>query len=109
MRFNGTRLPLYSEYVEHFRSDGSSNVSLKSVFKEHCAHMPTVLRIKGYRFFFFSNEGDEPPHIHIESAESYAKFWLNPVCLGYSSGFSSSRITELRILVEKHRNLFEGK
>lgn len=28
--------------------------------------MPTVLRWKGYRFYFFSNEGSEPPHIHID-------------------------------------------
>jgi hypothetical protein len=32
--------------------------------------MPTVLRVKGYRFFFFSNEGAEPPHIHIEYGEN---------------------------------------
>lgn len=40
--------------------------------------MPTIMRIDGYRFFFFSNEGSEPPHIHVEQAERYAKFWLNP-------------------------------
>lgn len=36
--------------------------------------MPTVLRIKGYRFFFFSLEETEPPHIHVEQAERVAKF-----------------------------------
>ena len=36
--------------------------------------MPTVIQIKGYRFFFFSNERNEPIHIHIEKADSYAKF-----------------------------------
>ncbi|WP_439481025.1 DUF4160 domain-containing protein [Cyclobacterium plantarum] len=41
--------------------------------------MPTVLRIGPYRFFFFSNEGNEPPHIHVESGEGHAKFWLEPV------------------------------
>jgi hypothetical protein len=40
---------------------------------------PTVLRVKGYRFFFFSLEGHGPPHIHVESAERFAKFWLGPV------------------------------
>ena len=39
--------------------------------------MPTVLRVDGYRFYFFSREGQEPPHIHVEQAERYAKFWLN--------------------------------
>lgn len=33
--------------------------------------MPTVLRVAGYRFFF-SNEGNEPPHIHVEHDEAYA-------------------------------------
>ena len=41
--------------------------------------MPEVFREGGYRFFFFSLEGMEPPHIHVESAEKYAKFWLNPI------------------------------
>jgi hypothetical protein len=41
--------------------------------------MPTVLQIKGYRFFFFSNERNETVHIHIEKAESYSKFWLDPL------------------------------
>ncbi len=39
--------------------------------------MPTILRIEGFRFFFFSNEGREKPHVHIESGENYAKYWLN--------------------------------
>jgi hypothetical protein len=40
--------------------------------------MPTVLRVGGYRFFFYSREGKEPAHVHVEQAERYAKFWLNP-------------------------------
>jgi hypothetical protein len=38
--------------------------------------MPTIYRHGGYRFFFFSNEGEEPPHIHIEAQGNVAKFWL---------------------------------
>lgn len=51
--------------------------------------MPTVLRVRGYRFFFFSLEGQEPPHIHVEAAEKFAEFWLNPVALANSRGFRS--------------------
>ena len=40
--------------------------------------MPTVLLIKGYRFFFYSHEGNEPMHIHIEKADAEAKVWLKP-------------------------------
>jgi len=43
--------------------------------------MPEVFREVGYRFFFFSLEGTEAPHIHVESAEKYAKFWLTPIAL----------------------------
>jgi len=41
--------------------------------------MPTVMRIAGYRFFFYSNEGSEPAHVHVQSGDGEAKFWLNPI------------------------------
>jgi hypothetical protein len=71
--------------------------------------MPTVLKVHGYRFFFFSNEGEEKPHIHVESADNYAKYWLKPVVLASSFGYNSSEITYLRKLVETHENLFWEK
>lgn len=48
--------------------------------------MPTVLRWNGYRFYFFSNEGSEPPHIHIDKRGNTAKYWLNPVALAQNTG-----------------------
>jgi len=71
--------------------------------------MPTVLRTGPHRFFFFSNEGDEPPHIHIETADNYAKFWLEPVMLARSVGYNASELNQLRKLVEEHRELFLEK
>jgi len=71
--------------------------------------MPTILRIRGYRFFFFSREGNEPAHIHIEQAERYAKFWLNPIQLAESEGFRSGEIAELRKLVRQNKFIFEEK
>jgi hypothetical protein len=71
--------------------------------------MPTVLRVRGHRFFFFSNEGNEPRHIHVETADRYAKFWLNPVALARSVGYTAVEIRQLRELVEEHRDLFEEK
>lgn len=65
--------------------------------------MPTVLRVRGYRFFFFSNEGRESPHIHLESAGNYAKFWLRPVELVRSVGYNPAELTRLRRLVEAHQ------
>lgn len=71
--------------------------------------MPTVLRVRGYRLFFFSMEGNEPPHIHVEKAEGYAKFWLNPVTLAQSRGFRSKALAEMTRLVKEHRVLFEER
>lgn len=48
--------------------------------------MPTILRWNGYRFYFFSNEGAEPPHIHIDKAGNSAKYWLQPVALARNIG-----------------------
>ena len=68
----------------------------------YLTHVPTVLRIAGYRFFF-SNEGNEPPHIHVESAERYAKFWLEPIALVENYGFRSAELAEIRRQVEAHQ------
>ena len=68
--------------------------------------MPEVLRIRGYRFFFFSREGNEPRHIHVQHADRYAKFWLEPVQLAESRGFRSAEIRELYNLVEDHCQSF---
>jgi hypothetical protein len=65
--------------------------------------MPTVLRIEGCRFFFYSLEGTEPPHIHIERGDDVAKYWLNPVSLVHSRGFRAHELNRLRALVIKYR------
>lgn len=57
--------------------------------------MPTVLRIGPFRFFFYSNENDEPPHIHIQAAERTAKYWLEPLELAYNYGFSSRELKQI--------------
>lgn len=64
--------------------------------------MPTVLRIGPYRFHFYSREGSEPPHIHVERDESEAKFWLRPVSLAANIGFSPSELGDIQRLVEAH-------
>ena len=71
--------------------------------------MPTVLKIKGFRFFFFSLEGNEPPHIHIEHGDKVAKFWLNPVNLARSNGFRSHELSKVRLIVVEYKELFLEK
>ena len=50
--------------------------------------MPTVLRIGPYRLFFYSSDGDEPLHIHVERDNYIAKIWLDPIRLQKSGGFT---------------------
>jgi hypothetical protein len=66
--------------------------------------MPTVLRFKGYRFFFFSLESREPPHVHVEQAERYAKVWLERTTIARSRGFRSSELSEVRGVVRVNRD-----
>ena len=68
--------------------------------------MPTVLRFSGFRFFFYSLEGSEPPHIHVEHGDRLAKFWLNPVNLAESHGDRAHELNRLRALVIEHRARF---
>ncbi len=71
--------------------------------------MPTVLRIRGFRFFFFSLEGNEPPHIHVEQAERFAKVWLDPISLVKSRGFRSGELSEIQRIVEEHQDFLMEK
>lgn len=71
--------------------------------------MPVVLRIRKYRFFFFSKEGNEPLHIHVESDDNYAKFWLEPVQLVKSIGYNVKEVNEIRRLVLENVNLFKER
>ena len=71
--------------------------------------MPVVLRFRGCRFFFYSNEGNplEPAHIHVRDAECEAKLWLMPeVWLAYNDGFSDKMLKVLMAVTQEHHALF---
>ncbi len=61
--------------------------------------MPTVLRWNGYRFYFFSNEGAEPPHIHIDKSGCTAQYWLQPVAMARNVGYSAKELREIEAKV----------
>lgn len=63
---------------------------------------PTVLRVRGYRFYFFSRE--EPrAHVHVQHAVGEAKFWIEPtVALHANYGLKSKQVAEAQRLVEEH-------
>ncbi len=68
--------------------------------------MPTVARIGPYRFFFYGNEGSEPPHIHAQRERHLAKFWLTPVAFARSKGFASHELRRIESIVEENQELF---
>lgn len=65
---------------------------------------PTILRIKGYRLYFLSNEEDRM-HIHVTCEDGEAKFWIEPlVSLAVYHGLSSRKLNEIRKIVEEHKH-----
>ena len=65
--------------------------------------MPTVLRVGRDRFFFFSNENNEPPHIHVKAEGDQAKFWLNPISLASNYGFRAHELNEIERIIQEHK------
>ena len=65
--------------------------------------MPTVLRIDGYRFYFYSHEPNEPPHVHIDRADFSAKVWLEPVALARNLGFRGREVNIILRHVRAHQ------
>ncbi len=73
--------------------------------------MPKVFDWNGYRFHFFSNEGDprEPAHIHVTMGRDTAKFWLRPeVTVAYDRGFSPRVLSQLLGVIEVRREEIES-
>lgn len=68
--------------------------------------MPVLKIIKGYRFFFYSNEHD-PMHIHVEKDKKTAKLNLLPVEVVKVKGFKANEQKEIRKLVEENVELFK--
>lgn len=66
--------------------------------------MPTVLRIGPFRFFFYSGDGVEPPHVHVSRDADEAKYWLDPVRLERYRGFTPKELRTLEQMVLDNRD-----
>jgi hypothetical protein len=66
--------------------------------------MPTVLRAGPYRFYFYSHETTEPPHVHVDRDKFSAKFWLESVSLARNLGFGASELRRLQSIVTEHQS-----
>ena len=71
--------------------------------------MPTVLRLGPYRFYFYSHEPNEPPHVHVDRDNLSAKFWLNPVQLARNVGFSPKDLRVIEGMVAEHQQELQEK
>jgi hypothetical protein len=70
--------------------------------------MPRVLYLKGYEFFFYSNEGNEPMHIHVGKAEGIDKIWLEPeVKINYMYDLSPKEEREIMEIVRENLELLK--
>jgi hypothetical protein len=72
------------------------------------ADVPTVLRWGPYRAFFYSNEGDEPAHIHVRSEQKEAKFWLHDMTVAVNAGFPAHEIGDIIRHLRQNRSLLLG-
>ena len=71
--------------------------------------MPTVIRIGSLRFHFYSDEGNEPPHVHIETPEGECKFWLDPIKLARNKGVPAPMLRNIERLVFENIELIKEK
>lgn len=71
--------------------------------------MPTVMRLGPYRLFFYSGDGEEPPHVHVDRDDAEAKFWLDPIRLERSRGFRRHELVDIEhLIVDNQQALLEG-
>ena len=67
--------------------------------------MPTILNIDAYRFFIYSNENDEPPHIHVRRDRAVAKFWVDPIALAHNAGFPGHELRKIERIIADYRDV----
>ena len=72
--------------------------------------MPTVLLKEGFRFFFYSSEGNEPVHIHIAKGDAVGKVWLEPeIRIGYFNDFTSKEEKRILNIIVINSKYFKSK
>lgn len=72
--------------------------------------MPTLLLLKGLRFFFYSNEGNEPMHVHVVKGNAEGKLWLEPsIKVVYLHGFTAAEERDILEIVQANHEPFRQK
>ena len=71
--------------------------------------MPPLLRYGGYRFYFFSHEPNEPPHIHVDKGNATIKVWLATLEVARNRGFRTHEIAGIIAIISDHQRMFVEK
>ena len=73
--------------------------------------MPTILFVMGWRFFFYSNEGHEPIHVHCKKGDMECKFWLDSLNFdveeAYSYNMNSGNRREVKKIIFEYFDFIE--
>ena len=68
--------------------------------------MPTIYREGPYRFFFNSRE-ETRMHVHAQSPDGMAKFWLEPiVALADAHNLNAKELSRIEQIVKEHQDDF---
>ncbi|GAB4499253.1 MAG: DUF4160 domain-containing protein [Anaerolineales bacterium] len=67
--------------------------------------MPVVLRVQGFKFWFYSADLSEPPHVHVGYQGKEAKFWLLPIELARFHGFRTVELNQIEKIIRENHNL----
>ncbi len=71
--------------------------------------MPTAFSIRGFRFYFYSNEGEEPMHVHIEKGSGNGKVWLDPISIEYMNGFTTREVNQIMQIISVNFLILKNK
>jgi len=67
--------------------------------------MPVVLRVNGYKCFFYEADiANEPPHVHISKEGNEAKFWLDPIRTAREGKFRKNDLRDIERIIEDNRD-----
>ena len=65
--------------------------------------MPVVLRVNGYKFFFYEADvANEHPHVHVSKEGNEAKFWLNPVKVFREGRFRKKELRDIERIINSN-------
>jgi hypothetical protein len=82
---------------------------MSQICTERRATMPTIYREAGFRFHFYSNEGNEPPHIHVVGRGGEMKIWIPSLVTEFSYRLSPKDQRQVLEIVGQHVTLFMEK